>query len=56
MDKVKYLNQTLSVVLGFVGFKMLVQNWIHIGTLTNVGVIAGIFGIGIWASFKKEGK
>jgi len=53
MDKIKYLNQTLAVVLGFVGFKMVAHTWIHIGTLTNVAIIASIFAVGIYASFKK---
>lgn len=54
MDRIKYLNQTLSVVLGFVGFKMIAHNLIHIGTLTNVGIIAAIFSVGICVSLKGE--
>ena len=53
MDKVKYLNQTLAVVLAFVGAKMVLHEWIHIGTLTNVAIIVAIFAVGIAASFKK---
>ena len=55
LNKVKYLNQTLAVVLAFVGAKMILHSWIHIGTLMNVGIIAAIFAAGIWASFRKEG-
>jgi predicted tellurium resistance membrane protein TerC len=53
MDKIKYLNQTLAVVLAFVGFKMVAHTWIHIGTLTNVAIIAVIFAVGIFASLRK---
>jgi tellurite resistance protein TerC len=53
MDKIKYLNQTLAVVLSFVGCKMALHNVVHIGTLANVGIIGSIFGVGIWASLKK---
>jgi len=53
MDKIKYLNQTLAVVLSFVGCKMALHSVVHIGTLANVGIIGSIFGVGIWASLKK---
>lgn len=53
MDRIKYLNQTLAVVLSFVGVKMALHSVVHIGTLTNVAIIASMFGVGIWASLKK---
>ena len=53
MDKIKYLNQTLAVVLSFVGCKMALHSVMHIGTLTNVAIIGSIFSVGIWASLKK---
>lgn len=52
MDRIKYLNQTLAIVLIFVGIKMAVSHWIHIGELLNVSVIFSIFAIGIIASFR----
>ena len=55
MDKIKYLNQTLCAVLSFVGVKMALHSVVHIGTLANVGIIASMFGVGIWASLKKGG-
>jgi len=52
MDKIKYLNQTLAVVLVFVGFKMAVSHWVKIGELMNISIIFSLFAIGILFSLK----
>ena len=51
MDKFRYLGPSVAAVLVFVGAKMLAQDVIHIGVLVSLGVIVGILGIGIAASF-----
>jgi tellurite resistance protein TerC len=56
MDKIKYLNQTLAVVLVFVGLKMAVSHWIEISELLNVTIIFSLFAIGIIASLKPSKK
>jgi tellurite resistance protein TerC len=56
MDKIKYLNQTLAVVLVFVGFKMAISRWVEISELMNVTVIFSVFAIGIILSLKPTKK
>lgn len=56
MDKMRYLNQTLAVVLVFVGAKMALHHWVKIGELVNVTVIFSLFAIGIVASLKSPKK
>jgi tellurite resistance protein TerC len=46
----RYLDEGLSVVLLFVGVKMLVVHWIEIPTAAALGVIGGILAISILAS------
>jgi tellurite resistance protein TerC len=56
MDKIKYLNQTLAVVLVFVGFKMAISRWVEISELMNMTVIFSVFAIGIILSLKPTKK
>ncbi len=46
----KHLKIGLSVVLSFIGLKMLVSSWIHVSTLVSLGVVCGILLISIGAS------
>jgi tellurite resistance protein TerC len=46
----RYLDQTIAVILGLVGVKLLVEEWVHVGPLASLGVVAGCFAIGITAS------
>lgn len=50
MDRMRYLNETLAAALAFVGMKMALSHWVHIGELLNIGMIVLIFGVGIAAS------
>jgi tellurite resistance protein TerC len=50
MDMFRYLKYGLSVVLVFVGAKMLVSGWYHVPILVALGVVAGILAVSIVAS------
>jgi tellurite resistance protein TerC len=46
----RYLDQTIAVVLGVVGVKLLIEDVVHIGPLASLAIIAVLFAIGIVAS------
>ena len=46
----RYLDETIAVVLGVVGVKLLVEDVVHIGPLASLAIIAVLFTIGIVAS------
>jgi tellurite resistance protein TerC len=46
----RYLDQTIAVVLGVVGVKLLIEDLVHIGPLASLAIIFVLFAIGIIAS------
>ena len=46
----RYLDETIAVVLGMIGVKLLIEEWVHIGPVTNLVLVAAAFAIGIAAS------
>jgi tellurite resistance protein TerC len=46
----RYLDETIAVVLGLIGVKLLVEEWVHIGPVLNLAIVAVAFAIGIAAS------
>jgi len=42
LDRLTYLKYGLSIVLVFVGAKMLLEPWLHISVLGSLGIVAGI--------------
>ena len=46
----RYLDETIAFVLGIIGVKLLVEEWIHIGPVTNLALVALAFAVGIAAS------
>jgi tellurite resistance protein TerC len=59
MDEFKYLKIALAVLLMLIGAKMFAHEWIHIGHLSSLAMIAGILAVGIIASVidaKREAK
>ena len=46
----RYLDETIAVVLGMIGVKLLIEDWVHIGPVTNLVLVAAAFAIGIAAS------
>lgn len=50
MNLFHYLKYGLSIILSFIGVKMIIQNWYHMPIDIALGVIAGVLGISIVAS------
>ena len=50
MNLFHYLKYGLSIILSFIGVKMIIMQWYHIPTETALGVIASILAISIVAS------
>ncbi|HKN58378.1 MAG TPA: TerC family protein [Gemmatimonadaceae bacterium] len=52
VDKFIYLKLGLSIVLIFIGLKMLLEHFIHIPIVASLGVVGAVLGASIWASIK----
>jgi tellurite resistance protein TerC len=50
----RYLDETIAVVLGLVGVKLLIEDVIHIGPLASLGMIFVAFAIGIGLSLRAD--
>jgi len=50
VDTFRFLQLGLSVVLGFVGAKMLVEPWVHVPIGVSLAVVAGVLGVAVGAS------
>jgi tellurite resistance protein TerC len=50
----RYLDETIAVVLGIVGVKLLIEDLVKIGPLPSLGIIAAAFAVGIVASLRKD--
>ncbi|MCL4524147.1 MAG: hypothetical protein M1451_09575, partial [Acidobacteria bacterium] len=46
----RYLSAGLSIVLMFIGVKMLVEKWVHISTAVSLGIVAVVLLVAIVAS------
>lgn len=46
----RFLHYGLAIILGYIGFKMLATEWIHIPVLLSLGVIAGVLLVTILVS------
>lgn len=50
----RYLNIGLGVILGFVGIKMMIVEWVHMPTWLSLGVITLVLTLTIWLSLRAE--
>jgi len=50
LRKFRYLNTAVSVILAFVGLKMLTTDWYKLSNLVSLGVIGGLLTVAIVAS------
>ena len=50
----RYLDETIAVVLGLVGVKLLIEDFVKVGPLPSLGVIAVSFTIGILLSIRAD--
>ena len=56
LERFIYLQPTLAIVLGWVGFKMIISHWYHMPPLISLAVILTILAIGILASVRANRK
>ena len=52
--RLRYLNRGLSVILAFVGLKMLLAEVIHVPTVISLGIVAAVLGITVAASLHAD--
>src|SRR4051812_33938955 len=50
----RYLDETIAVVLGIVGVKLLIEDVVKIGPLVSLGIIAAAFSIGMLLSLRER--
>ena len=46
----RYLDETIAFVLGIIGVKLLIEEWVHIGPVANLVLVGVAFAVGITAS------
>ncbi|HEX8207015.1 MAG TPA: TerC/Alx family metal homeostasis membrane protein [Solirubrobacteraceae bacterium] len=50
MKRFRYLDETIAIVLGLVGVKLLIEEWVKIGPVTSLLIVLGAFAVGMVAS------
>ena len=50
----RYLDETIAIVLGLVGVKLLIEDLVEVGPLVSLGVIAVAFTVGILLSIRAD--
>jgi tellurite resistance protein TerC len=50
----RYLDETIAVVLGIVGVKLLIEDLVKIGPLPSLGIIVAAFAVGIGLSLAAD--
>src|SRR5215470_16354987 len=56
LDRLTYIKYGLSIVLAFVGAKMLIEPWLHISVLGSLGAVAGVLAVATIASLLAKPK
>ena len=50
IKRFRYLDETIAVVLALIAVKLLIEEWVKIGPILNLAVVAAAFALGIAAS------
>lgn len=50
IERFRYLDETIAVILGTVGIKLLIEDFVVIGPVASLAIIAVLFAVGIGAS------
>ena len=56
IDRLRFLDEGLAVVLVFIGGKMIGEQWVHIPVTASLGIVGGVLLIALLASFLIPGK
>jgi tellurite resistance protein TerC len=54
VDRFRYLQQTIAIVLGIVAVKLLIEDFVHIGPAASLGIVAAAFAVGITLSLMAD--
>jgi tellurite resistance protein TerC len=54
IERFRYLDETIAVVLAVVGVKLLIEDLVKIGPVPSLGVVAAAFAVGITASIMAD--
>jgi tellurite resistance protein TerC len=54
MVKFRYLSAGLSIILGFIGVKMLIAHWVTVPTSISLAVVGGILLLAVMLSIWKD--
>jgi tellurite resistance protein TerC len=54
IERFKYLDETIAVVLGLVGVKLLIEDWVKLGAVSSLAMVFICFAVGIAASLRAE--
>jgi tellurite resistance protein TerC len=50
MRRFRYLDETIAVVLGLVGVKLLIEHWVYVGPIASLGIVLVAFAVGMLVS------
>jgi tellurite resistance protein TerC len=50
----RYLSQTIAIVLGVVAVKLLIEDFVKVGPVVSLGLVAACFAVGIAASMTQD--
>ena len=50
IKRFRYLDETIAVVLALIAVKLLIEEWVKIGPILNLAIVAAAFALGITAS------
>ena len=54
IERFRYLDETIAIVLGLVGVKLLIEDFVKVGPVESLAVIAVSFTIGILLSIRAD--
>lgn len=54
IKRFRYLDETIAVVLALIALKILLEEWVKIGPILNLAIVAAAFGTGIALSLIKD--
>lgn len=55
IEKFRFMDETLAIVLGLVGVKLLIEEWVHLSPVASLSIVLAAFTIGIGASLRWPG-
>ncbi len=54
IERFRYMDETLAIVLALVGVKLLIEHWVHVSPVMSLVIVALAFTIGIVASLRAD--